>query len=622
MNPRMLDHYNRELQHLREMAGEFAAEYPKIAGRLALDGFECGDPYVERLLEGFAFLAARVQLKFDSGHARFTQHLLETVYPDFLAPLPSMAVAQFEPDLRDPNLARGYAIPRHTSLRGRAAPDEQTACEYRTAHEVKLWPIALEEANYLPGVGELAAHGVTQARGAVAGIRLCFSVGAGLRAADLDLDRLVLFLPGSSHLPGRLYEQMLGNGIGMAVRPRGVANGRQTFLDASHIHALGFDDSEALLPNGRRSFSGYRLLREYFAFPSRYLFIELAGLRQALAHCSESGFEIVVLLDRSESTLERAVSAADFALNCTPAINLFPRRADRVLLNDRDAEHHVVADRTRPMDFEVHSVLGVTGHGAAQQQTFRPFYAAGSRSHAPGEAAYYTLHRVPRLSSARQRRKGGRSSYVGDEVYVSIVDAQEAPYRRDLRELSLDVLCTNRDLPILMPVGGMDDFSVDSGAPLRGVRCIAGPTRPRETAGEGEAHWHLINLLSLNYLSLLDSEDDGGAQALRDLLSIHADTRDPAMRKQIEGLRGVSHRAITRRLPSPGPVSFGRGLEITLNCEERAFEGSGAFLFGAVMEQFFARYVSINSFTETVLRSSERGEVMRWTSRTGRRQIC
>src|ERR687883_717551 len=105
MDPRLLNYYNRELQHLREMGAEFAREFPKIAGRLGLEAFECADPYVERLLEGFAFLAARVQLKIDAEFPRFTQHLLELVYPHYLAPTPSMAVVQLKPDLTEGNLA-------------------------------------------------------------------------------------------------------------------------------------------------------------------------------------------------------------------------------------------------------------------------------------------------------------------------------------------------------------------------------------------------------------------------------------------------------------------------------------------------------------------------------------
>ncbi|MBI4696816.1 MAG: type VI secretion system baseplate subunit TssF [Gammaproteobacteria bacterium] len=623
MDPRLLKYYNRELQFVREVGSEFAAEFPKIASRLSLDGFECADPYVERLLEGFAFLAARVQLKFDSEYPRFTEHLLQTVYPHYLSPQPSMAVVHFQADTAEPNLAQGFSIPRDTVLRAGIAAGEQTSCEYRTGHDVKLWPLTIADASYVATGGDLGAIGVTDTRGARAGLRLSFSVTANLTADKLALDCLNLFLPGSSQTPARVHEQLLANAIGFVIRPATRPAPWQEFLPASAIRQPGLTADEALLPHGPRSFSGYRLLAEYFAFPNRFLFVEFTGLKRALARCTESAFELVVLLNRSDPELERAVQAGDFALHCTPAINLFPKRADRVHVNDRDYEFHVVPDRTRPMDYEVYAVTGVSGFDANLEQRFESFYAHHDLMPAHSAGRYYSVHRMPRVLSPQQRRYGTRSNYVGTEVYVSLVDAHEQPYSSGVRELGFDTLCTNRDLPQMMPIGsGSSDFDLVAGAPVHAVRCVAGPTKPRPAPQEGEAHWRIINHLSSNYLGLLDSDERQGATALRDMLGLYGDATQANIVKQIEGVRSITYKPINRRLPSPGPIAFGRGLEITLACEEQAFEGVGIFLLGTVLEQFFARYVSMNSFTEMVLKSTTRGEVMRWPPRLGRRQTA
>ena len=623
MDPRLLRYYNRELQHLREMGGEFAQQFPKIAGRLGLDGFECADPYVERLLEGFGFLAARVQLKMDMEFPRFTQHLLEMIYPHYLAPTPSMAVVQLQPDLSEGALADGYVVPRDTVLRSVLGKGEQTSCEYRSGHDVTLWPLELVDVEYFSGREPVAEVALLSGQRVKAGIRLRLKATGGLTFDQLALDRLPLYLRGSDERPMRLYEQLLANGVGIVVQP--PKRNWQQLISKSEIRRLGFEDEHALLPYGPPSFQGYRLLHEYFAFSQRYMFVELGGLGAAVRRCTGDELDLVVLLDQADTVLENTLEAFDFALFCTPAINLFPKRADRIHLSNQVYEHHIIPDRTRPMDFEVYSVTGALGLGtsADPEQEFLPFYATYDLTGHREQSGYYTLHRMPRLISSQRRRRGPRTSYIGSEVFIALVDADEGPYRSSMKQLAISTLCTNRDLPLLMPLGtGKTDFTLESGAPVEAVRCVAGPTKPRPSFAEGDPTWRLISHLSLNYLSLLDTDKEQGAAALRELLLLYGDISAAFTRKQIEeGLRSVESVAVTRRAPVPGPIAFARGLEITVTLDELAFEGSGIFLLGAVLEQFFAKYVSINAFTETVIKSLERGEVMRWPVRIGQRHI-
>jgi type VI secretion system protein ImpG len=237
------------------------------------------------------------------------------------------------------------------------------------------------------------------------------------------------------------------------------------------------------------------------------------------------------------------------------------------------------------------------------------------------DAAFFSVHREARRISSGQRQRGTRSSYLGSETFISIVDPSHAPYQSGLRQLGVLGMCTNRDLPLHMPLGrGPTDFTLETGAPVEAVRCVAGPTKPRISAAQGDTTWRLISQLSLNYLSLVDDAAGGGAEAIRSLLALYADANDPVVQRQIEGVKSVSSRPINRRIPTSGPITFGRGIEIALTCDESAFEGVGAFLFGTVLREFFAKYVSINSFTETVLISTARGEIMRWRPRLGQRQ--
>jgi type VI secretion system protein ImpG len=396
----------------------------------------------------------------------------------------------------------------------------------------------------------------------------------------------------------------------------------QEIVPGTSLHPLGLGDDEAILPVARWGFQGHRLLQEYFACPDRFLFVELGGLAHAVGRCDGDEIEIVVVLDRREASLERVVDAATIALHCTPAVNLFPRRADRIQIEPGAVEHQVVPDRTRPLDYEVHSVVQATGYDAGGKQTrdFWPFYSLHDRPASGEDAAYFTIRREPRALGNRERRDGPRSRYVGSEAFLSLVDPWEGPFQGDVRQLAVTTLCTNRDLPMHMAVGqGPTDFTLEAGLPVESVRCLVGPTRPRATVAHGETSWRLVSHLALNYLSLVDAPDGQGATAVRELLRLYAETTDVSVERQIDGVRSVTGRQIVDRVPGPGPMTFARGVEVTITCDDVAFQGVGAFLLASVLEEFFARYVTMNSFTETVLRTVERGEVMRWPARIGRR---
>jgi type VI secretion system protein ImpG len=621
MDPRLLQYYNLELQHLREMGAEFAEQFPKIAGRLGMSGLEVADPYVERLLEGVAFLAARVQLKLDAEFPRFTQALLEIVHPHYLAPTPSMLVAQINPQL-DPNLKTGMRIPRGSTLHALMASDDRTTCEFRTAHDVTLLPIQIVSASYFTFAPDLPLASLPIGPRIKGGLRIRLATIAGLAFAEMSLDRLCFYLAGRDDVANKLCELCLAAPLGILVRPSDTTSEIRNWLPPSRIAPVGFADDQALLPGTVRSFQGYRLLQEYFSFSQRYRFFELTGLTQAVARAETDQIEIVVLFGRGEPALENMVDVSNVALFCTPAINLFPKRVDRVSLNDGVHESHVIPDRTRPMDFEIYEVTRIRGYGVGNdvEQEFLPFYSAYTTSDRHERAGYFTLRREPRLPSSTQKRRGARSSYIGSEVFVSLVDPQQAPYSGDLRQLSIEALCTNRDLVLHMPIGiGKSDLLLDVPAPVMSIRVMSGPSRPYGPLADGAVAWRAINHLALNYLSLVNTTPQEGATALRDLLHLYATGAEVGVRKQIDGIKSVAVKRVVRKMRGPGPLTFGRGLEISVSVDELAFEGSNAFLLGAVLDRYFARHVSINSFIETVLRSETRGVINRWVPQWGTR---
>ena len=622
MDPRLTRLYEDELAHLRDMGREFSREHPK-ARHLGLEEMEVADPYVERLLEGFAFLTARVRLKLDAEQPRLIEHLLQALYPNFLAPVPSAMVVQFSVDPADPNLARGHVLPRGSAVRSLLPRGQETQCEFRTAMAVTLWPLELTEARYFSQAPDLGLTRLPQARGAKGGLRLKLRLGGGMRFEQLRLDRLAFHIAGEDDVAFRLHELILGCTVGSVIAAAGKPVDEARWRDPTSVQPLGFASDEALLPETDRSFSGQRQLQEYAAMPQRLLFFEITDLASRLAGLPGDEIELVLLFNRHDGGLETLVDAQSLSLHCTPAINLFPKRLDRIVLSPGSAEYQAVPDRTRPMDYEVHSIEHVVGHGSSGTdgaREFAPLYRSTHQS-SPAGHGYFALRRAPRRPSDRQRQQGSRvASYLGDEVYVSLVDDTHGAYRDSLRQLSLQALVTNRDLPALLPREGSGDeraWQLDVAAPVASVRCLRGPTRPVSRRAEGSVGWQLIAQLTQNHLAPgLDPER--AAAALRAALRLYGPANDTWTR-QADGLRALHVRTVTRRLPFAGPLSFGSGIALELDVDDAAFQGASAFLLGCVLERYFARHAAINSFTQFTLRSVQRGVIKAWPPRLGER---
>jgi len=620
MDPRLLRYYNQELRYLREMGGEFAREFPKIAGRLGMEGLEVADPYVERLLEGAAFLAARVQLKQDAEFPQLAQALLDMVSPNLGAPLPSMLVAQITP-ANDPNLISGFTLPRGSALMGPRTALTTTRCEFRTAQPVTLTPIQVAQVEYFLSATDIPFSGLPLRERPRSGVRVRLQLPEGMRFSQLPLDSLRFFMGGLQDVALKLHELATCRCVGVLAGPGG-REPQRTFLGADKVSAVGLADDEAMLPVTLRGLSGTRLMQEYFAFPQRFLFIDVAGLRPSFAACQGNTFELVLLFDRYEASLEGGGEPANFALNCVPAINLFERRAERIAVDDSSTAFQVIPDRLAGTDYEVYDVAAVTGFSNdTDELRFLPLFDV-PHADVGSAAGFFSVQREPRLASERAKREGPRSAYVATEVFLSLVDLQRAPYRQELRQLGAQVRCTNRDLPLFMPAGSADGgLTLESRAPVHGVAIVAGPSRPVSAQREGPLAWRLLSLLSLNYLSLVNEDPERGALALRELIGLFAQSQDAGLLRQVEGVRAVSASPVVRRHPAPGPIAFGRGLEVRVEVDELNFEGGSATLLGAVLHHYFSRHVSMNSFVQTQLVSRTRGELKRWAPLPGARAL-
>ncbi len=625
MDPQLLDYYNRELVYMRELAGEFAQQHPKVARRLGMHGTEVADPYVERLIEAFCFLSARTQIKLDAEFPRFTQRLLEVIYPNYVAPTPSIAVAQFRPSQSEGDFARGVEVPRGTGVNAAQAPGEKTACQFRTTQPLTLWPIEITEAR-LTGIPPdiqgleryVPAHVMVQ--GALR-LRLRCT-----RDATFDqlpgLDHLPVYLRGDDQIATHLFELLHSAGTATLIAPPGAMREHPFAVTQDAVSYVGMGPGEGALPLQSNSFHGHNLLHEYFACPQRFYFFGLNKLAQGLGRIRGREAELVVLLSKPPGNLASHVDRDQFALFCTPVVNLFPMRSDRIEITPGRAEFHLVADRQHPLDYEIYAIRQLAGQKSRHSASidFQPLFAT-LNSDEGNHGRYFSLRRERRLISDQARKYGTRMAYIGSEVFVSLVDQNEAPYPDSLRYLSVSSLVTNRDLPNLVPRNGLSDLTPATSIPAEGIGLIRAPSPPRPPFADAEMAWRLIRLLGFNYLALTDLDHRAGGQGLRDMLRLFVANDDRAHLGQIQSLIASKVKPVMRRLPGNGPLIYGRGIQCQLTVDERGFSGISPYLFGVVLENFLARHVSVNVFTETELHSMQRGLVHRWPVRMGGRSV-
>jgi type VI secretion system protein ImpG len=624
VDPRLLDYYNQELAEFLESARDFAEAHPKIAAQLSPLPDEARDPYVERLVDSFCFLSARMRVKLDAEFPRFAARLLEVLYPNFTAPTPSMSVARFFPEVSDTRLAEGFTIARGTSLMSAVAHGERTACEFRTGQDVVLYPLEITSASLTDAPYELATleRFVPQDLRIHGALKLRFQTTGGATFADLrGLDRLPVYLMGEDHVASQLLELMHTCGVALLVIDT-AANGANavSVTGTGTIANVGLGPDEGLLPLAWSKFHGHNLLAEYFACPSRFHFFELRELAAAFSRLKGQDAEIVVLLNRSPGSLASFVDASRFALFCSPVINLFRQRTDRVELSPGATEFHLVPRRSAPLDYEVFAVETVHGYlnDGTTAQTFRPMYQ--TRNDDGGNyGRYFSSTREARVPSDRMRRHGSRTAYLGTEVYLSIVDQHAAPYSEALRFLSADAWVTNRDLPMLVPRNGVDDLVFGEDAPVASIGLVHRPGAPRAPSAGRDTAWRLIRQLSFNLLPLDEIDHREGGMSMRDLLRLYAADEDAVQQRQIESLIGMKTRPVSQKLANKGPLVFTKGHECVFTVDESGFSGLSPYLFGLILEHYVMQHAAINTFTQVELHSMQRGCLMRKRTQSGSR---
>jgi type VI secretion system protein ImpG len=614
MREELLEYYERELTYLRQMGGDFARKYPRIAGRLLLDADSCGDPHVERLLEGFAFMAARVHRRLDDDLPQLSETLLNLLYPSYLKPIPAMTIVELLPDPAQGKKTAGVTIPRGTPLVSKQTVDGMPL-RFKTSYDVTLWPMRVSEAEWRQP--ERMAKRVRSTTGdlPVSALRMRISCSQDVAFEGLPMDKLRFYITGDPGMVYPLYELLSANCIEIQLHELNDAK-RVLSLGPEHVKMAGFEPDETVLPFHRRSMDGHRLLQEYFTLPEKFLFFDISGLEELARGGFGTEVDIVLLFSRFErperqQVLELGVNDRTFRLGCTPAVNLFEKAAEPILLSHTRAAYSVVPDSRQAEVMEVYSIDEVAATNPRMRETkiLEPIHSYRYETRSETGKAYWS-------STRKMNQMGERRPSTID---ISIVDLDGQMKDPEADVLSVRCTCTNFDLPSRFTLGSTEgDFEATGYSIAKVITSIRRPTRSFDPSDGVGQLWRLVSHLSLNYLSI--SEEGRGA--LQEILRLHNFTDSNYHENQIGAITELTSKPHFAMVASPYGLSPARGTAVEILLDEQQFTGGSAYLFGAVIDRFLAGYASMNSFAQLTAMTNLRKEPLNvWPPRAGNQTL-
>lgn len=602
---KLLPYYERELSMLRRAGAEFASRYPKLAGSLQIHGEACADPHIERLLQGAAFLNARVAKLLDDGYANFTEALLGMLYPHLLRPIPACSIARIDfGDAKASQITAVSTLARGTALKslGRSA----VICRFRTAYDVAIAPIEITDVAFEPHIQTPSTLALPPDAGSA--IRITIESTAPNRAlAALELTTVRVFLDAETSLRALLRDLLFMRARCACVE----AAGKWHTLARVPIQPVGFADDEALLPAAPSEHSAYRLLSEYFAFPDKFDFIDIdlaALLHDVPAGCTRATVRIAladVRADDAAARMLRTLSPDNLVLGCTPVINLFPQAATPIRITHRNSSYPLAPDELPGHACDIYSVdtvhlLRKTPEGSAVTE-FAPYYALRhGEEDRRRRGHYWRVQRDEELAAIG----------AGHDTSLILVDRDFSPHDAGDGTASVGLTCTNRNVPHAMPYGrAAGDLATE--ATTLPIRLLRRPTLSYRQSTGNQHQWGLIAHLALNHRALTHD-------SVKALLRLYAQQDSTVAQRQIDGITALEHRPATAWVRQEHGSAYLRGVEVRVTLDEEAYAGTGIHAFAQLLDHLLGLHVHLNSFTQLVVLSEPGGkELMRCLPRNG-----
>lgn len=616
---KLLPYFERELGVLRGSCRDFSRRYPLLASNLMIIGEASADPHIEQLIQSTAFLNARISKRLDDDYAELTESLLGMLYAHYLRPIPAYSIVRFDYSEAKTNaisavttLARGTQL---KSVGGATLP-----CKFKTAYDVTIAPVALSGVRFEPHIA--APPGLRLPGGATAQIAIDIeSTSSALALEQLKLPFLRVFIDGAPSFRATLRDTLFMRVARAYVELDG--NGRWIALDKIPLVAVGFADSDCLIPGQPGEHPAYRLLTEYFSYPEKFNFFDLdlgALLQHRSATCRRLTLHLAVAdtginavgnagVNADTARILKPLSNNHLLLACTPVINLFRQSAAPITLTHLLSAYPLLPDVSPAAACDIYNIDSVqllrkTELGSTLTE-FAPYY---SLRHAEGtgrKGHYWRLRRDDDMASVNP----------GHEFSIAFVDRDFSPVKSETGTMSIGLTCTNRDLPSKLHYGlPGGDLSTEGGAGAYPIRLLRKPTvSHRLSAGRG-THWGLISHLSLNHRSLTSD----GRAAFVAMLRLYALPDDAVALRQIDGVADIVHQNAMTRLRDRRGAAFISGIEVRVTLDEEAFAGGGVHVFAQVLDHFFGLYVHLNSFTQLLVLSKKSGkELLRCLPRNG-----
>ncbi|MCW6030453.1 type VI secretion system baseplate subunit TssF [Pantoea sp. JK] len=595
MMRKLLSYYQKELETLREHGKAFSQLFPKVARRLGFSEGRTEDPHIERLIESFALLTAQIHQRLDDDMQQVTHGLMQTLAPQLARTFPSVCIVQLQPQRKASGMSAVKSLKARLALSSH--PIDGQVCQFETLYPVALWPADLTSV-------ELALD----ANDSLWELSLHFSVWPGATVEDKAVR---LHLHGSANHVNTMYAL-----IGSELRQLTVIhNGQHIDLPVKMVREVGFADDEALFNRDSRVAATHSLLHDYLVFPAKFHFIDIS-LPEGFTATAETPFTLHLQFNRCTLTqkldeLCMPVRQDFFRLNCTPAINLYSRRAEPINLRPHIAEYPVVVD--------------VREQGASFTWSIDRVYIQRTQNHQTTSIPVYALLGLDQANVDAQnglfwqqlQQEASNLEVSRQQCRIAFADRGGDTLLPEGDVALLDVTCHNGNLPCQMANGDpRGDFTAE--LPLAGVtiHALTRPTHQLAAPGHSSLRWRLLSQLTLNHITLSGPQ---GCKVLKETLALYDFSHNRAMEPLVNHICSLEVNTVNARLVASDPHSLARGIEIELTFAADAATESEYFLFCRFLDHFLGLYAPVNSFSRLVTQiSSEQSTRYVWPVRAGR----